>query len=97
MPVRISGEVEDVGILKVPFVAVGRAENCQDQLATRYSRALNLYLLACVALGRHLHGRGVTQQLLDRRFYEQRFVPEPLHLLGMLEEEIGRASCRERV
>jgi hypothetical protein len=51
----------------VPLVAVGRAQDRQDQLPARYSRAVNLHVVARVALGRHLLGRGVTQQFLDRR------------------------------
>jgi hypothetical protein len=64
VPVRIPCDVEDVGILEVPLVAVGRAEDRQDKLAAGDDSARNLDVLARVALGRYLHGRGVTQQLL---------------------------------
>lgn len=70
VPVGVAREVEDVGVLEVPPVAVGRAEHRQDQLTARYRRPRDLHVLARVALGRHLHGRGVAQELLDRRLRE---------------------------
>jgi hypothetical protein len=95
VPVRNAREVKYVGGLELPLVAVCRAEHRQDPFAARYGRALYLYVLARVALGRHLDWRSVTQQLLDRRFCERRFAHEPLHLLGMLEE--GERAAGDQV
>src|SRR5919112_1547273 len=86
VPVRIAGEVEDVRVLEMPLVTVGRAEHRQDQFSARYPPAPDLRVLARVALGGHLHRAGVTQEFLDRRLGEGRVTPEPLRLLWMLQE-----------
>src|SRR5215216_7287262 len=95
VPVRIAGEVEGIGVFEMPLVVVSRTEHCQDQLAARYRRVPDLRVLTCVALGRHLHRAGVAQELLDRRLYERRVVPEPLRLLWMLEE--GERAAGDQV
>src|SRR5215208_88377 len=39
VPVRIAGEVEDIRVLEMPLVTVGRAEHRQNQFAARYPPA----------------------------------------------------------
>jgi hypothetical protein len=46
VPVRVPGEVKGVGVLEVPLVVVGRAEDRQNELATGHDRTRDLYVLA---------------------------------------------------
>src|SRR5918998_3586694 len=86
VPVRIAGQVQDVRVLEMLLVTVGRAEHRQNQSAAWYPRVTYLRVLTCVALGRHLHGAGVAQEFLDCRLGERRVKPEPRRLLWMLQE-----------
>src|SRR3954447_22545367 len=84
--VGIAAQLENVGIVEVPLVAVGRTEYREDEISAGYPGARDLDILPGVALGRDLDGRRVPQQLFDRRLDKLWICFELLELLGMLHE-----------
>jgi hypothetical protein len=56
--VGLAGQIQVPGFVEVPLVAVGRTEDPESELTAGDPGAGDLEILAGVALGRNLDGRG---------------------------------------